>query len=106
MTRSAQAFEIPTHPATVPETQDDSVFVLTPRLLGVGEDTIIGGPSGRAYRKIDLSQLTHPVDIDWASPDCGSITDGADTIVFQGVDEIILPPCMCAQAVTAHRTDA
>ncbi|MDU8929813.1 hypothetical protein RXV86_20695 [Alisedimentitalea sp. MJ-SS2] len=74
--------------------QHDGVFVLKPRLLGVGEDKIIGGPSGQSYQKIDLSQLTYPVDIDWSSPDCGSITDGADTIVFQGVDEIILPPCM------------
>ena len=42
------------------------------------------------------AEAFHPVAIDWSSPDCGSITDGADTIVFQGVDEIILPACMCA----------
>ena len=76
-------------------------YVLQPRLLGLGEDRIIGGHFGPAFRKIDLSHLTHPVEIDWVSPDCGTITDGADSIVFQGIDEIILPSCMRAQAAVA-----
>lgn len=72
----------------------EDVLIVTPRFLGLGEDRIIGGPCGPAFRAIDLSQLTHPVDIHWATPDSGSITDGVDSIVFQGVEEIILPGCM------------
>ena len=81
---------------------DALVFVLQPRLLGLGCDRIIGGVSGPSYKVIDLSLLDDPVAIDWSGPDSGSITDGADSIVFQGVDQIILPECMkpCAQIGT------
>ena len=73
---------------------DDPVFQVQPRLLGLGCDRLIGGASGPRYKVIDLSLLSEPVEIHWSGPDCGSITDGADTIVFQGVDRIILPECM------------
>jgi len=74
--------------------QDKSVFVLQPRLLGLGHDMIIGGVRGPHYEVIDLSLLDDPVVIHWSGPDSGSITDGADSIVFQGIDHIILPDCM------------
>ena len=67
---------------------------MTPRFLGLGCDRIIGGASGPHYRVIDLSLLSEPVVIQWSSRHSGSITDGADSLVFQGVEEIILPPCM------------
>ncbi|MDQ2088824.1 hypothetical protein [Marimonas arenosa] len=80
---------------TVTAPQDvDRVFVVVPSRLGIGEDMIIGGPCGPVYRKIDLSRLSDPVDIVWTGENSGLITDGADSIVFQGVDEIILPACM------------
>ena len=80
-------------PEFTPEIASET-FVLEPRLLGIGEDRIIGGGHGPRYRRIDLSLLTHPVAIHWAGPDCGTITDGADCIVFQGIEELVLPPCM------------
>ncbi|UYV39426.1 hypothetical protein N4R57_10730 [Rhodobacteraceae bacterium D3-12] len=70
------------------------VLVVKPRGLGLGEDMIIGGANARQYRVIDLSQLTSRVEIKWSGPDAGFICDGADSLVFQGVEEIILPPCM------------
>ena len=72
----------------------NGVLTLKPRRLGLGQDSVIGGPSGQPIEKIDLSLLTHPVSIDWAGHDSGTITDGADTIVFHGVNEIVLPLCM------------
>ena len=69
-------------------------LVVTPRYLGLGCDRIIGGPGGPHYRVIDLSQLKEPVTIHWCGRHSGSITDGADSLVFQGVEQIILPPCM------------
>ncbi len=71
-----------------------TVFTLQPRQLGLGADLLIGGPSGLPYSVIDLSRLTTPVDIIWERPGCGAITDGADSIVFQDVEEIILPAWM------------
>ncbi|WP_161594575.1 hypothetical protein [Marimonas lutisalis] len=73
---------------------DPSIYRLTPRCLGLGEDILIGGTTGPRYFVIDLSALIYPVLIEWSGPDCGVITDGADSIVFQGVDEIIVPPSM------------
>ena len=73
---------------------DDDVLVVTPRFLGLGSDRIIGGACGPRYRVIDLSLLSDPVVITWASRSSGSITDGADSLVFAGVEEIILPTCM------------
>ncbi|MCF3594062.1 hypothetical protein LZG00_08625 [Rhodobacteraceae bacterium LMO-12] len=73
---------------------DEDHFVVTPRYLGLGCDMIIGGASGPSYRVIDLSLLEEPVVINWAGTHSGSITDGADSLVFHGVEQIILPPCM------------
>lgn len=69
-------------------------LVVVPRFLGLGKDMIIGGPSGPPIRVIDLSRLDESVIIDWSADGCGTISDGADTILFYGVSEIILPPCM------------
>ena len=70
------------------------VFVVEPRHMGLGSDMIIGGACGPRYRVIDLSKLAEPVTIHWFGSDSGSITDCADSIVFQGVEEILLPSCM------------
>ena len=75
------------------QTREDHL-VVTPRFLGLGYDRIIGGTTGPRYRVIDLSLLSEPVSISWTGPQSGSITDGADSLVFQGVEEIILPACM------------
>ena len=88
--------------------EPDAVFVLVPRGLGLGRDRLIGGTTGLAYRVIDLSQLDHPVTIHWSGTDCGTISDGADCIVFQGVAEVILPACMRrpeGAEIVALRTD-
>ena len=85
-------------PRNGPVTETDT-FVLQPRLLGIGRDRLIGGASGPAYRRIDLRLLSHPVAIDWSGPDSGSISDGADCIVFQGIEEILLPACMAPPAL-------
>jgi hypothetical protein len=82
--------------ATSPGAAGD-VFVVEPRYLGVGNDIIIGGPGRPQCRFIDLSRLKEPVMVHWDGADCGSITDGADTIVFQGIEDIILPDCMASQ---------
>ena len=73
---------------------DDDILLVTPRFLGLGSDRIIGGACGPRYRVIDLSLLSDPVIITWTSRCSGSITDGADSLVFAGVEEIILPTCM------------
>lgn len=74
----------------------EDVLVIEPAQLGLGRDLLIGGAGGPHYRVIDLSRLTDRVRITWNGPDCGCICDGADAIVFQGIEEIILPPCMRA----------
>lgn len=80
-----------------PVGRDDAAdFIVKPKGLGLGEDCIIGGGSGPSYRRIDLRALSHPVDIQWVSNDSGIITDGADSIVFQGIEAILLPACMRA----------
>ena len=40
---------------------------------------------------VDLSKLAVPVALEFAGVGAGSISDGIDTIVFQGIEEIILP---------------
>lgn len=65
---------------------------------GFGRDVFVGGAGGQHYRVIDLSLLTHPVEIVWSGPDSGTITDGVDDLVFQGVEEIIEPDCMRVSA--------
>ena len=96
---SFASFE-PATPAPT-DSNDDSVFVLEPRLLGIGCDRIIGGSAGARYRVIDLSNLQYPVEIIWERPGCGTITDGADSIVFQDIELIILPACMATGDVRA-----
>lgn len=70
------------------------VFKVTPTKLGLGQDCILGAPGCPHYSVIDLSALTAPVTIEWSGRDSGFITDGADTIIFQRVDQIIPPRCM------------
>jgi hypothetical protein len=83
--------------APVAETAAD--FIVRPSGLGLGEDRLIGGQNDREYRRIDLRALTHPVEVQWTSEDSGIITDGADSIVFQGIEEILLPCCMCERDI-------
>lgn len=77
---------------------NNDVFRLHPKALGIGEDIIIGGCCGQKCSVIDLSLLDQPVEIDCTTIGdglyCGTISDGVDTIVFQGIKEIILPECM------------
>ena len=73
------------------------ILVVEPRHLGIGRDMMVGGPGRPQYRFIDLTRLKEPVMIHWDGADCGSITDGADSIVFQGVEDILLPDCMASQ---------
>ncbi|PIE12334.1 MAG: hypothetical protein CSA70_10005 [Rhodobacterales bacterium] len=86
-------YNIQRHDTPWPDQAGDT-YEVSPRCFGLGEDVIIGGAIGPCYRSIDLSALTFPVNIYWKDNASGVITDGADSIVFQGVDHIILPDCM------------
>jgi hypothetical protein len=75
-----------------------SVFQVRPRGPGLGEDWLIGGPGRAAYSIIDLSHLEIPVSIEWIGAGDGVICDGSDSIVFQGITAIVLPPVMRDEA--------
>ena len=53
--------------------------------------TRLGGTARAKVRVVDLSKLAVPVALEFAGVGAGSISDGIDTIVFQGIEEIILP---------------
>ncbi|WP_299723521.1 Hint domain-containing protein [uncultured Tateyamaria sp.] len=57
---------------------------------GFGNDTIVGGEGGTDDDTIDLSALSGPVTVDFASDEAGSITDGADTITFSEIENVTL----------------
>lgn len=58
---------------------------------GIGADYLLGGASCGAVRIVDLSHLREPVSLELHGARAGVISDGIDTIVFQGIEEIILP---------------
>jgi hypothetical protein len=58
---------------------------------GLGGDYLIGGTQNSGFRVIDLSDLDMHIMLDLTGWQAGIVTDGIDTIVFQGVEEIILP---------------
>ena len=58
---------------------------------GLGADYLLGGAARANVRVVDLSELAVPVALEFAGVGAGSISDGIDTIVFQGIEEIILP---------------
>lgn len=88
-------FSYPSFPNDpVDQLTDSDCLTVTPRGLGLGQDRIIGGANAPRYRVIDLSLLDCHVEIIWSRPGAGVITDGADSLVFQGVEEVILPVCM------------
>lgn len=58
---------------------------------GLGADYLLGGTSGQAASVIDLSGLKLVVTLQCTGYRAGVISDGIDSIVFQGVEEIILP---------------
>jgi len=59
---------------------------------GIGSDYLLGGGAHGAVRIVDLSRLKEPVSLEFSGAGAGVISDGIDTIVFQGIEEIILPP--------------
>jgi hypothetical protein len=59
---------------------------------GIGADYLLGSGAHGAVRIVDLSRLREPVTFEFNRTRAGIITDGIDTIVFQGIEEIILPP--------------
>ncbi|WP_322865745.1 hypothetical protein U5922_005795 [Aquicoccus sp. G2-2] len=79
-----------------------AVCEICPRGPGLGEDRLIGGPGRAPYSIIDLSQLQIPVSIEWMGPAEGIICDDTDSIVFQGVAAIVLPPIMRDQATNGE----
>ena len=58
---------------------------------GLGADYLLGGAARANVRAVDLSELAVPVALEFTGVGAGSISDGIDTIVFQGIEEIILP---------------
>ena len=58
---------------------------------GLGADYLLGGTARANVRVVDLSELAVPVALEFVGVGAGSISDGIDTIVFQGIEEIILP---------------
>ena len=58
---------------------------------GLGADYLLGGTARANVRVVDLSELAVPVALKFAGVGAGSISDRIDTIVFQGIEEIILP---------------
>ncbi|KPN63705.1 Ca2+-binding protein, RTX toxin-related [Aliiroseovarius crassostreae] len=57
---------------------------------GFGTDTILGGEGGIDSDTIDLSRVTAPVTVTYTGDEAGTITDGANTITFSGVENLIL----------------
>ena len=57
---------------------------------GFGNDTIEGGEGGDDADVIDLSGLTGPVTVTYTGDEAGTITDGADTITFSEIEQLIL----------------
>lgn len=58
---------------------------------GLGADYLLGGAARTGVRRIDLSDLDVHVTLEFNGVGMGVISDGIDTIVFQGIEEIILP---------------
>ena len=58
---------------------------------GLGADYLLGGAARGGVRIVDLSRLKEPVSLEFNGAGAGVISDGIDSIVFQGIEEIILP---------------
>ena len=57
---------------------------------GFGSDTVEGGEGGTDRDRIDASALGAGITILYSGDEAGTITQGADTIVFSGVEEVVL----------------
>mgnify|MGYP000034546878 FL=1 len=70
---------------------DAGVFRPQLRRGGLGGDYLLGGTSGQSASVIDLRGLELAVTLECTEQGAGVISDGIDSIVFQEVEEIILP---------------
>ncbi|CTQ48841.1 Hint domain-containing protein [Jannaschia donghaensis] len=66
---------------------DADTFIVTGTF---GNDTIVGGEGGDDTDTIDLSGLSGPVTVTYSGDEAGTITDGTSTIVFSGIERLIL----------------
>lgn len=71
----------------------DADVIYAGNSFGLGNDSITGGETvttGTDFDTLDLSTVTTGVTVDWTGPEAGTITDGADTINFSDIEQIIL----------------
>ncbi|WP_099826184.1 Hint domain-containing protein [Oceaniglobus indicus] len=57
---------------------------------GFGSDTIIGGEGGFNHDTIDLANLTGPVTVTYSDGKAPTITDGASTLNFTEIEQVVL----------------
>jgi len=65
---------------------DADTFLITDNF---GNDTIVGGEGGVDFDIVDLSAVTTSINATYSSNEAGTITDGADTITFSGIEGLI-----------------
>ncbi|MDJ0628422.1 MAG: Hint domain-containing protein [Rhodobacter sp.] len=66
---------------------DADTFILED---GFGSDTIIGGEGGTDLDTLDFSALTVPVTVTYTGFESGTVTDGADTLSFSEIENLVL----------------
>lgn len=57
---------------------------------GFGNDTLYGGEAGNDFDTVDLSAVTTGVTVSYRGDEAGTITDGANNIKFQEIENLVL----------------